>query len=252
MAPPAGYGVNEDTSTRLRRDFIDLELSLYNTDSYLARRSILNALRAALPHVHGTVLDVGCGRSPYKPLLLAPPSRATAYLGLDFVNPQYTSRPDIEWQGGTIALPDGAVDSAIATEVLEHSGDPWTLAHEVHRVLRPDGFFFLTVPFLWPLHDVPHDHFRYTPFSLENLLREAGFAHVEVRALGGWDAALATMLGLWVQRRPLGDPWLGLLRRIVLPIYRRLLAADRPPERFDKSVMITGLTASAWKQARNE
>lgn len=229
------------------KDFIDLQLNRWNTDSYIVRTSILAALRAALPSFYGTVLDVGCGRSPYRKLLLSPPSRAEKYLGLDFVNPQYTTRPDLAWEGKDIPLDAEQVDSAMATEVLEHSPEPAAMLGEVVRVLRPGGFFFMTVPFLWPLHDVPHDHFRYTPFTLERLLRAAGFRRVEVKALGGWDAALATMLGLWVQRRDLGDPWRGLFQRIVLLVYKRLLAADRPPATFDRSVMITGLTASAWK-----
>jgi SAM-dependent methyltransferase len=168
-------------------------------------------------------------------------------LGLDFVNPQYTAKPDLEWDGVRIPLSDGAVDSAMATEVLEHSAAPAELLREVSRVLRPGGFLFLTVPFLWPLHDVPHDHFRYTPFSLRSLLEAAGFQRVEVEALGGWDAALATMMGLWVQRRPLGDPWKGLLQRVVRVLYAWLIALDQPPDDFSKSGMITGLAARAWK-----
>lgn len=242
-----GQPPQDDLAHKLRREFIDIELNQYSTDFYAVRKSIVDALRAALPNFSGTVLDVGCGRSPYKPLLMAPPSKANAYKGMDFVNPQYTTKPDIAWDGRAIPLPDEAVDSALATEVLEHSSTPADLLKEIRRVLRPKGFLFLTVPFLWPLHDVPHDHFRYTPFTLERLLGEAGFSRFEVRALGGWDASLATMLGLWVQRRELGDPWRGIFRRIVLQVNKRLLAADRPPAEFNSSVMITGLTASAWK-----
>ncbi len=242
-----GQALQDDLAHKLRREFIDIELNQYSTDFYAVRKSIVDALRLALPEFSGTVLDVGCGRSPYKPLLMAAPSKASVYKGMDFVNPQYTTKPDISWDGQTIPLPDEAVDSALATEVLEHTSTPADLLREIRRVLRPKGFLFLTVPFLWPLHDVPHDHFRYTPFTMERLLKEAGFSRFEVRALGGWDASLATMLGLWVQRRELGDPWRGIFRRIVLQVNKRLLRADRPPAEFNSSVMITGLTASAWK-----
>lgn len=231
----------------LEKHFIDIELNRWSVDTYWARMGVLNSVKAALPDMKGTILDVGCGRSPYKKLMMSAPSEAEKYLGLDFANPQYTAKPDLEWQGGPIPLPDNAVDFAVATEVLKHSPDPGGVLKEMCRVTAPGGSMLVTVPFLWPLHDVPYDEFRYTPFSLKRLIEQAGYRRVEVKALGGWDASLASMLGLWVRRREIGDPWRGILERIVFVIYKKLLAADRPPTEFTSNVMITGLSARAWK-----
>jgi len=51
--------------------------------NFLPRRAILDALTSHLGDFRGTVLDIGCGQMPYKSILLAPPSRATKYIGLD-------------------------------------------------------------------------------------------------------------------------------------------------------------------------
>ncbi|MBM3738191.1 MAG: class I SAM-dependent methyltransferase [Acidobacteria bacterium] len=228
-------------------DYTNPELNRWSVDTYHIRASIVRELKAALPHMHGSLLDVGCGRSPYKPLLTNHRSRVTRYTGLDIPSPQYATQPDVSWDGGRIPLDDGLFDTAVATEVLEHSPDPQSLLNEICRVLRPGGFFFMTVPYLWPLHDIPYDHFRYTPFSLERMLTNARFSRTELRATGGWDASLATMLGLWVRRRPVGPRWEGILARLAFPVYKMLINRDRPPQTFDKSVMITGLAASAWK-----
>src|ERR1035441_8779790 len=159
-----------------------------NIDTYYVRLSILRALRQALPDLSGTVLDCGCGISPYKPVLLSKPSAVTAYIGLDLKSEiklaSYTQRPDLEWDGTTIPLPAESVGSAIATEVLEHCKDPTHILSELQRVLKPEGAVFLTVPFLWPLHDNPYDEYRYTPFALERHLREAGFERIRIGALG--------------------------------------------------------------------
>jgi SAM-dependent methyltransferase len=231
----------------ITRKFLDLRLDRNNLDNYFMRLSICKALQRARPYFAGCVLDVGCGRSPYRDLLMNAPSRATQYIGLDFANPKYTAEPDLVWDGKTIPLENAAVDSALATEVLEHNPEPEALIAEISRVLKPGGFFFATVPFLWPLHDIPYDEFRYTPFSLGRFFHSAGFVQVKIRALGGWDASLATMIGLWVRRRPLSGMWREVLGPLLLPVYRRLLSADRPPETFDRQVMITGLAVEAWK-----
>ncbi len=98
------------------------------------------------------------------------------YIGLDLENnPIYENRPDITWKGNTIPLDDGSIDCAICTEVLEHLPDPEAVLSEIHRVLKPDGLVFISVPFLWPLHDVPYDEYRYTPFSLRRHLTASGF-----------------------------------------------------------------------------
>ena len=228
-------------------EFLEPRCGPYTLDQYHSRVSILRALGAALPLFHGTVLDVGCGQMPYRSLLLSAPSRATRYIGLELAGGYHARKPDLEWDGRRIPLPDRAVHCAVATEVLEHCPDPRAVLAEINRVLSPGGTLCLTVPFLWPLHDVPHDEYRYTPYSLRHLLEQSGYAEIVIEAFGGWDASLAQMLGLWVRRRPMRDLTRRLLQRLLMPVYRRLLARDQAPASFDQPVMITGLAAVARK-----
>jgi SAM-dependent methyltransferase len=217
---------------------------LRSIDTFATRRSIVEALQEALPHFHGKVLDVGCGYMPYKPLVMSSPSQATSYLGMDLATNLY-QEPELKWDGVTIPLEEKSVNTAFATEVLEHCEDPARTLSEIRRVLAPGGFFFFTVPFLWPLHDVPYDHFRYTPFSLERLLQNAGFTNIQIKASGGWDASLAQMIGLWAKRRPM--PWWARSLSVLAaaPLVYLLSRRDAPND-FSKSVMITGLSGMAW------
>lgn len=213
-------------------------------DSVISRRAILRFLEEQLASLHGTVLDVGCGHQPYRSLLTGAPG-VERYIGLDLPPTRY-QRPDLVWEGTAMPIRSGSVDVALATELLEHVPDPEPLLEEVCRVLRPGGRLLLTVPFLWPLHDVPDDELRYTPFRLERVLREAGFDEVDLHATGGWDASLAQLLALWARRRPMGrvrTPLTWALTPVVAALARR----DRPPARFTESTMITGIAGQAVK-----
>ncbi len=102
----------------------------------------------------------------------------------------------------------------------------------------------ITVPFLWPLHDVPYDEYRYTPFALRRLLEGAGFTDITVRPLGGWDASLAQLPGLWALRRPMPVWKRRIVKLLTQPLVRHLLRHDHVPD--PRSVpMITGLMALA-------
>lgn len=216
---------------------------LWDLEVYVAKKYIADALRRALPRLSGTVLDIGCGEMPYRDLILSAPSRAERYVGLDLEGGEYAMRrsPDVFWNGREIPLGPASVDCALAIEVLEHCPEPGSVLAEAFRVLRPGGLFFFTVPFLWPLHDVPHDEYRYTPFALERLLRTAGFDDISVAAQGGWDASLAQMLALWVRRRPMSKRRRAIVQRLAAPIVRKLMAVDRPPTDFLTAPMVNGL-----------
>lgn len=230
------------------RSFLAPRLVPSNVGRYIVRSAILREVKAVSSALHGTLVDVGCGQMPYKEMLLAPPSRVRKYIGLDLQTTRYGSvQPDLVWDGKTIPLEDESVDCVLLTEVLEHCPEPRIVLAEVYRVLRRPGLVFMTVPFLWPLHEVPFDEVRYTPFCLRRHFEQAGFRSVELRALGGWDASLAQMIGLWAARRPLAR-WKRMIATCVAtPIIRLLLTFDKRPDEFKESTMLTGLVGTANK-----
>ena len=143
------------------------------------------------------------------------------------------------------------MDSILLTEVLEHCPDPECVLRETARVLKPGGFMFLTVPFIWPIHTVPNDEFRYTPFALRRMLEQAGFQNPVIEATGGRHAVLAITLGLWVRRRALTSRVHVVTRAalsvLLWPVIWLLLKIDERPIEFEESAMIVGLSAKAFK-----
>ncbi|WP_452231455.1 class I SAM-dependent methyltransferase [Lacinutrix sp. MEBiC02595] len=213
-------------------------------DIFTIRRSIFNSIAVSLEFFKGDLLDIGCGKMPYKQYVLEN-SKIQNYTGLDIESAlQYDEnvKPDFTWDGITMPFEDASFDCAFGTEVLEHCPEPEVVLKEVFRVLKPGGVFFFTVPFLWNLHEVPHDEYRYTPFSLTRHLKNSGFTDITLKATGGWHAAMAQMLGLWVRRSPMASQKRKLLSHVLKPVIKYLIQLDKP-ERvvFKEGQMITGL-----------
>lgn len=97
------------------------------------------------------------------------------------------------YDGKVLSFVDQSVESCMATEAFEHLSNQVEVGARVYRILKPRKVLFLTVPFLWPLHEKPYNEYRYAPLSLKRILKEAGFAeeNITIKATGGWYAALA-------------------------------------------------------------
>lgn len=231
-------------------NFINIPLSSKNLDRYYVRTSILEAITQNINKFNGMILDIGSGKMPYKEYILKN-SNVNNYVGLDIEDSLiYDSkiRPDFTWNGVSMPFEDNSFECAFGTEVLEHCPNPEIVLKEVYRVLKQDGIFFFTVPFLWNLHEVPHDEYRYTPFSLQRHLENSRFKNVEMKALGGWHASMAQMLGLWVRRSPMSSRKRNFLSAILKPVIKILIKMDKNTNvSFVEGQMITGLYGTAKK-----
>ncbi|WP_299949848.1 methyltransferase domain-containing protein [uncultured Ruegeria sp.] len=71
-------------------------------------------------------------------------------------------------------------DMILCLNVLEHVYETETAVRNLHTALRPGGRLIVAVPFAFPLHDEPHDYYRFTRFALERMLADFEKAEVEV------------------------------------------------------------------------
>lgn len=227
--------------------FTNLKLSKDNLESYIIRNEILKAVSSSVPLFSGNLLDSGCGSMPYKNLILSNPS-ITNYIGLDLESSlNYDGvKPDYFWDGKKMPFDDSTFDVVISTEVLEHVSDPDAYLTEVKRVLKPGGMFFFTVPFLMSLHEVPYDYYRYTPYALEMIFKRVSFTDITIKPMGGYNAAMGQMLGLWVNMYLWGRKK-RIMRIIARPIIDYLYKNDKAPINFKKSTMIVGLSGTVVK-----
>ncbi len=148
------------------------------------------------------VLDAGAGECIYRPLF-----EKQRYVAVD------RGGGDREWNYGRldavadlerVPLCDGTFDYVLCTETLEHVRRPARVLAELRRVLRPGGTLALSVPFLHPVHQAPHDYLRFTPFALRALLEEAGLSVTGIEASGGYFLFLYWQLQAFPSHLPLG------------------------------------------------
>jgi len=155
------------------RPFVDLQAG-----------SIWRDLKNVLPHVTGTILDVGCGAQPYRTLVPA----TARYIGIDSIAGKDhfgDNIPDTRYFSGDHGpIDDGSVDIVLCTEVSEHVPGPQQFLTEAFRCPIPGGKILLTVPFAARWHFIPDDYRRLAPSGLGRLLSEAGFANTRVYACG--------------------------------------------------------------------
>ncbi len=150
---------------------------------YLARAEILEAILARhLPRDRQRViLDIGCGPGGMRPLL----SQFGRLVSTDFTFEalRFCAAQKLDYlvaaDGMRLPFDTGRFDAAVAFDVIEHLKDDGLGVRELYRVLKPQGWLFVTVPafqFLWGRQDVVNQHFRrYNARDLGTLVREAGF-----------------------------------------------------------------------------
>jgi len=75
-------------------------------------------------------------------------------------------------------------DCVTCFNLLEHIFNYKNVISESFRVLKNNGKFIGTIPFLGSVHSDPDDYFRYTNSTLNRLFKESGFKDIKVEALG--------------------------------------------------------------------
>lgn len=164
--------INEDFSTRRK---------LQDVGRWYVTRFVENVAKS-LP-MGSSILDAGAGESvykkhfshcKYKAIDLAVGESRWNYANLDYVGPLHD-----------MPIEDDVFDAVLCTQVLEHLEWPRESVKEMHRILKPGGKLYMTVPMAHSEHQIPYDFFRYTSYGLESICKHAGFHDIKINPFGG-------------------------------------------------------------------
>ena len=132
----------------------------------------------------GTLVDLGCGEAPHKNYFL---QYADQYIGVDWTKTLHNSKSYIISDlNKKIEVEDNFADTIISLSVMEHLCEPQIFLNESYRILKNDGTIILGVPWMWWIHEAPHDYFRYTPYGLKYMFKKAGYKDIQIQPTTGF------------------------------------------------------------------
>lgn len=139
---------------------------------------LVNGPRMILDRVRegSVVIDVGSG-----------PER----LGKEFINVDIFPFPEVDIVSDATRLPfkDNSIDGAVSESLFEHVPDAHLVAREMVRVVKPDGYVYVSAPFMHPYHASPDDFNRWTLSGLRHLFHDLEVVECGVRS-GPWSTFL--------------------------------------------------------------
>lgn len=140
---------------------------------------------------------------------------------------------DLVADGHYIPVADATFDGVFSLAVLEHVPEPHRMVAEMLRVLKPGGWIYSEVPFIWFFHGYPTDFQRFTLEGMKRLfpgLEEArfGITHGPVSA-ALQSANMALQLLVPARPRLLRKAFNGAFRLFLFPFkYLDIALRDHP------------------------
>ncbi len=153
----------------------------------LSAAAYANAIKV---HAKGRLADLGCGKVPlfgmYRDIV-------TDVVCVDWSDGLHGRTHVDTFADLNLPLDLGgeSFDTVIASDVIEHLHTPQALFDTAAAALRKGGKLIVGVPFLYWIHEAPHDYHRYTRFALERMSRKAGLEPVVLASLAGAPEVLA-------------------------------------------------------------
>jgi len=151
-------------------------------------KKVLKGLR------NNRILDIGSGNTAYKSLI----HFSNYYIELDYpsTNKNYLSCPQIYGDARSLPFKDNDIDTIFLFEVLEHINETEAVLNEIARVLTPEGQLFLSVPFIYPIHDAPNDFRRFTRYGLNESINRSGLNVQQIKPHGNTLVAAFQMFNM--------------------------------------------------------
>lgn len=148
-----------------------------------------------------SVLDLGAWSQPYR--------RA-----IELANIQYSS-VDIAWEQDyklnlntdIIPFEDQSVDGVTFFQTLEHLSEPYHALDEAFRVLKSGGYAFISTPFLFALHGIPHDFYRYTEYFYHHVAEKYNLEIVSISSGVRWFGTIIYLFNHFVDYFSFFWPW---------------------------------------------
>lgn len=159
------------------------------SDNPLFQRT-LKAYHLVAPHIHGNVLEIGCGEGYGVELLYKNAAQLTLIdkspYTAEIIKKKYPKATIIQEKIPPLTqLATNSFDVIVSFQVIEHIEDATLYLQEIHRVLKPTGKAYISTPnALKTIARNPWHYREYTFENLSNLFKET-FSNYTIQAIKG-------------------------------------------------------------------
>jgi len=126
---------------------------------------------------------------------------------------------DVVSRAEDLPFDDDSFDLVICQDVIEHVNDLEKVHAEIKRIIKPGGRLYIQIPFMFPFHHSPDDHFRFTINGAQAFFKD--FDLVDKGVCCGPTIALANAIAAWFSIALSFN--IGLLRRLIWFLMRLVL-----------------------------
>jgi SAM-dependent methyltransferase len=192
----------------------------------------------------GRLVDLGCGKAPLYGIYRGKVDSVVcvdwgrSLHGTDFVDHEMDlNRP--------LAFADRLFDTVLATDVLEHIREPATFWSEMARICKVGGHVILGTPFLYWIHEYPHDYARYTKYSLISECQRNRLEILFLKEYGGSPEVLCDIILKRMENWAKICSMMDRISRIILALPPTKKCSKRSREKFPLGYCLVAAKTSA-------
>lgn len=179
----------------LNKENNKIKINYNKTTSVLLNKIQLDFLLDNKNYLKGKLLDAGCGEKPYS---LIYDEYVVESIGCDVETCKHNQKfVDVFASLDSLPFNDEEFDTILCTNVMEHVFESKKAFGELTRVLKSGGNLILSIPFLYPAHEIPYDFYRYTNFGIKKQLENRGYLIQENFAWGGIGLLICVYINLF-------------------------------------------------------
>ena len=143
---------------------------------YIIIRGKINSMFEGIFSKNEIVLDIGCGNKPYY--------HKNIKAGIVCADIVKTGKSHIVCDASHLPVKKSKFDGIICVNSLYYYKSPFKAIEEFSNALKKNGKLVLIVPFMYPIHDIPEDRYRFTEYGIKELLK-GDFQIKKIKTIGG-------------------------------------------------------------------
>ncbi len=122
------------------------------------------------------ILDLGCGTNPrYHDAMKG------KIVCLDIYK---NEKAQLVADANRMPFKPNSFDKVISVNSFYYLRNPFDVAKDLSKILKKNGKLLLVTPFFYPLHDMPHDKYRFSEHGIKTVFEER-FAIKSIEPVGG-------------------------------------------------------------------